>query len=177
MAMTKNEAAISCGTRRAAVAEDARAAPNRQRTTKPPAASTSESAPKPTSAIEPATAPAPIAIAASMPCQPTPSHASARARRTSVGTCMLVVAAITSSCAPGEWGRLAPPCFGSLRGERYGTYYRHHRARRVARPGRVAAQRAARGGHQALRRRDRGEEPHARHRARGGLHAPRPERL
>src|SRR4051794_38861122 len=52
---------------------------------KPAADSISESAPKPTSAIEPAATPAPIATAASIACQPTPSHASARARRTSAG--------------------------------------------------------------------------------------------
>jgi hypothetical protein len=48
----------------------------------PAADSIRESAPKPTSAIDDAASPAMIAIAASATCQPTPSQASARARRT-----------------------------------------------------------------------------------------------
>jgi hypothetical protein len=42
-----------------------------------------ESAPKPMRAMEPAAMPAPTAIAASIPCQPTPTQARSFARRTS----------------------------------------------------------------------------------------------
>jgi hypothetical protein len=59
-----------------------RAAAKRQRTMTPAADSISESAPKPTRAIEDAARPARIAIAASTTCHPRPSQASARARRT-----------------------------------------------------------------------------------------------
>src|SRR5215212_9022404 len=68
---------------RSALSEETRAAANRQRSMIPANDSTSESAPKPMSAMDPATTPAPTAIAASRPCQPTPSQARSFARLTS----------------------------------------------------------------------------------------------
>ena len=72
--------AMSCWARRSAVSESARVAAKRHSTMIPASASISESAPNAISAIDPATAPAAIAMAASMPCQTRPPRARRRAR-------------------------------------------------------------------------------------------------
>src|SRR5215208_5641718 len=66
-----------------ASSDDALDAAKRHRRTKPATDSMSESAPKPMRAMELAASPAPTAMAASMPCHPTPSQASCFALRTS----------------------------------------------------------------------------------------------
>src|SRR4051794_38019130 len=80
--MAKKLAPMSRCARRSASADATRTAAKRHSTTTPATASTTESAPKPMSATDDATIPAAIATVASTACQPSPAHASSRARRT-----------------------------------------------------------------------------------------------
>src|SRR5947207_2940803 len=108
--------AISCWARRSAIADVARALAKRQSTMDPANASMRESAPKPMSAIDPAASPAPTAIAASTPCQPTPSQASALARRTR-WSCWLVVGRVAAGeGTPAARGVRRAPCSGLASG-------------------------------------------------------------
>jgi hypothetical protein len=70
---------------------------NLQSKTAPASISIRESAPKPTSAIEPATTPAPMATAASIPCHARPRRASSFARRTRCSRSLLGAEGMTGS--------------------------------------------------------------------------------
>ena len=82
-ASRKNWAATSCCARRSALADITREPVKRQMMITLAKPSTAESSPKPISAIEPATIPAPIATAPSMLIAPSDSHDSSRTRRAS----------------------------------------------------------------------------------------------